>query len=198
MNRQELEHIIAASSKVTQESDFIIIGSQSILGKFPDAPRILRESMECDIYPRNNPAKTDLIDGNIGELTQFHKTFQYHAHGIGPETAILPTGWDTRLIPVQSPATNGATGWCLDPIDLAYSKLAAGRSKDLEFVAQMKRHEIIRPSQIERLIEGTTKPDLKEQLGLRWTLVKTRLREKAQGAIIPPQSRQNPSRGHSI
>ncbi|MGB7838952.1 MAG: hypothetical protein WBL40_12660, partial [Terrimicrobiaceae bacterium] len=30
----------------------IVIGSQSILGKFPDAPRTLRQSMEADFYPK--------------------------------------------------------------------------------------------------------------------------------------------------
>jgi hypothetical protein len=175
MNRQELEHIIAASSKITGEAEFVIIGSQSILGKCPDAPRVLRESMECDIYPKFRPEKSEMIDGAIGELSQFHKTFQYHAHGIGPETAIVPLNWENRLIPVKSPSTNGATGWCLDPHDLAYSKLAAGRPKDLEFVTQMKRHEIIRPSLLERSIEQTLNQELQDLLKMRWSLVKTRL-----------------------
>ena len=51
MNRQELEHIVRAAAGITGETEFIVIGSQSILGKFPDAPRTLRQSMEADIYP---------------------------------------------------------------------------------------------------------------------------------------------------
>ncbi len=37
-------------------------------------------------------AKADLIDGSIGELSPFHETFGYYAHGLGPETAALPAG----------------------------------------------------------------------------------------------------------
>ncbi|HEY5892334.1 MAG TPA: hypothetical protein VIT91_03805 [Chthoniobacterales bacterium] len=51
MNRLELEHIVRAAAGITGKKEFIIVGSQSILGQFPDAPRSLRQSMELDIYP---------------------------------------------------------------------------------------------------------------------------------------------------
>ncbi len=41
MNRAELEHILRACKGTTGETEFIVIGSQSILGKHPDAPRVL-------------------------------------------------------------------------------------------------------------------------------------------------------------
>ncbi len=37
MNRQEFEHVVRAAAGVTGQKEFIVIGSQSILGKFPDA-----------------------------------------------------------------------------------------------------------------------------------------------------------------
>jgi hypothetical protein len=133
MQRSELEHIIRAVSAVTKERDFIIVGSQAILGSKPDAPRTLRRSMEADIYPKDKPELSDLINGNIGELTHFHDTHGYYAHGIEPEVLVLSKGWQERLIPVTNENTQGATGWCLDVHDLAYSKLAAGREKDLSY-----------------------------------------------------------------
>lgn len=93
MNRQELEHIIRAAAGITGENEFIVIGSQSILGKHPDAPRSLRQSMEADIYPRQRPELAELISGAIGEYSSFHNTFKYYADGVGPETALLPAGW---------------------------------------------------------------------------------------------------------
>lgn len=35
MNREDLEHIIRAAADVTNEYEFIIVGSQSILGPIP-------------------------------------------------------------------------------------------------------------------------------------------------------------------
>ena len=63
MNRSELEHLLRASSGHTGERDFIIIGSQAVLGKHPDAPRELRQSMELDIYPRFRPELSEEIEG---------------------------------------------------------------------------------------------------------------------------------------
>ena len=42
MKRSDLEHILRASKGATGEKEFIVIGSQAILGPFPDAPRVLR------------------------------------------------------------------------------------------------------------------------------------------------------------
>jgi hypothetical protein len=37
MKRADLEHILRASKSVTGETEFVIVGSQAILGEFPDA-----------------------------------------------------------------------------------------------------------------------------------------------------------------
>ena len=68
MKRQELEHIVRAAAGITGEKEFIVLGSQSILGKFPDAPHSLRHSMEVDIYPREHPELAELINGCLGEF----------------------------------------------------------------------------------------------------------------------------------
>jgi hypothetical protein len=93
--------------------------------------------MGADVFPKNDPSKSDVIDGAIGEKSLFDETFGYYAHGVGAETAILPEGAYDRLIPVCNENTRSATGWCLEVHDLAISKLVAGREKDLQFVRCM-------------------------------------------------------------
>lgn len=78
--------------------------------------------MEADIHPLQAPELADLIDGAIGELSMFHNKFGYYAQGVGPETAHLPQGWQSRLARLQSAATNGRVAYCLDPVDLFVSK----------------------------------------------------------------------------
>jgi hypothetical protein len=130
----------------------VIIGSQSILGQFPHAPEELLISDKADVYPRNHPERTELIDGSIGELSPFHQTFGYYAQGVGEQTATLPHGWEQRLIPVRNARTRGATGWCLEVHDLAISKYAANREKDREFVRALIRHGLVEhPILLERL-----------------------------------------------
>jgi hypothetical protein len=33
------------------------------------------------------------LDGAIGELSVFHQSFGYYAHGVDDTTATLPAGW---------------------------------------------------------------------------------------------------------
>ena len=140
MTRSELEHLIRAAGAIAEDSEIIVIGSQSILGQFPDAPRALLKSAEADIYPRHHPERADLIDGSIGEGSTFHETFGYYAQGVGEETATLPKGWKARLVRISNANTAGTSGLCLEVHDLAVSKYAAGREKDLEFTRELARH----------------------------------------------------------
>jgi len=137
MTRPQLEHILRAAGAITDEAEIVVLGSQSILGKYPSPPEALCRSIEADAFPLHAPEKADLIDGTIGELSPFHETHGYYAHGITPETTVLAPGWQDRLIPLRTPLTQGVVGLCLAPVDLAISKLAAGREKDVQFVRVM-------------------------------------------------------------
>ena len=145
MTRAQLEHIVRAASANADTNDVVVIGSQAILGSFPDAPAELLESMEADVFPRDKPHDSILIDGGIGELSPFHETFGYYAHGVDETTATLPEGWRKRLVPIRNENTRGATGWCLEVHDLAVSKLIAGRDKDVAFIAALFRHRLASP-----------------------------------------------------
>lgn len=149
MRRQDLEHIIRAAGAIAQVDELVILGSQAILGSYPDAPPELLTSMEADVYPLTQPEKADLIDGSIGEGSLFHAEFGYYAHGVGPETAILPARWRERLVPICNENTCRVTGLCLHPCDLAISKLIAGRDQDLRFVQAFLRHGLVSESALE-------------------------------------------------
>jgi hypothetical protein len=166
MNIKQLEHILRACSSIAGCREIIVIGSQALLASHPDAPEELLRSMEVDCYPLDDPAKADLIDGSIGELSPFHETFGYYAHGIGPETAALPAGWRKRAVRLESENTGGAVGLCLSPEDLAVSKLLAGREKDVEFVRQMLRAGIVTEAAL-RSLAPEMGPDQAALLGMK-------------------------------
>ncbi len=92
--------------------------------------------MEIDLYPENNPAAADLIDGGISELSMFHEAFDYYAHGVGRETAMLPYNWRARVLEVANPVAGTPRAFVLQPTWL-FLKLIAGREKDLGFI---RRH----------------------------------------------------------
>lgn len=148
MRRVELEHVIRAAAEVSEDDEIVVIGSQSILGQFPDPPATLLVSREADVYPRNHPERADEIDGSLGDGSYFDSAFGYYAHAVGPETATLPAGWERRLIAVRNPNTGGATGWCLEIHDLLLSKCVAGRERDWEFVEDALRHRLADPGEL--------------------------------------------------
>lgn len=171
MTREQLEHLLRASAAIlinngsrapTQE--LVVIGSQSILGQYPQAPAELLRSMEADLYPLREPELAVAIDGAIGELSAFHNTYGYYAQGVGPETATLPSRWIDRVIAVQSEATGQAVGLCLEAHDLAISKYVAGREKDLSFTYELARQGITRRSILLERLKNTELTDVIRQL----------------------------------
>jgi hypothetical protein len=152
VNREQLEHVIRAAATISGDSEIVVIGSQAILGRFPDAPPELLVSADVDVYPRNHPERADLIEGSIGELSPFHETYGYYAQGVGERTAVLPEGWESRLVDVPTPAGNGL---CLEPHDLVVSKYVAGREKDREYVRAALRHRLVTPEALMERLAAT-------------------------------------------
>lgn len=169
MTREELEHVIRASGDVTNQYEFVIVGSQSMLGPVPNPEEVFTVSMEVDIYPLQAPELADKIDGAIGEGSQFHRSFGYYAQGVGPKTATLPKDWTQRLHRVQNSNTNGRVGYCLDVLDLFLAKAAAGREKDREFCMALFEYGYVTLAQALTMVP-TMPIDEKEQRTLRATI----------------------------
>ena len=143
MQRPQLEHLIRAAAEITNQYEFVVVGSQSSLGSVDAPPAECVLSMEADIYPLNAPELADLIDGAIGELSMFHDQFGYYAQGVSPRTAQLPLGWFDRVVRLQSAGTNHRVAYCLDPVDLFVSKACAAREKDADFNRALLAHGIV-------------------------------------------------------
>lgn len=169
MNRAELEHAIRAACDVAEETEVYVLGSQAILGEHPDAPEGLRQSAEVDVTPKHHPERADAIDGALGELSRFHRSFGFYVHGITLDAVTLPEGWRERTVRVQNENTYGFTGLCLEAHDLAASKLVAFRDKDRDFVRILLREAMISAETLLQRIDtlATVSEDVRERL-TRW------------------------------
>ncbi|MGD1057066.1 MAG: hypothetical protein ABR992_06575 [Solirubrobacteraceae bacterium] len=67
MEPAQFQHVVAAAANVTGQEEFVVIGSQAILGSVDDPPASMLVSLEADIYPLHDPASADLIDGALGD-----------------------------------------------------------------------------------------------------------------------------------
>jgi hypothetical protein len=157
VKRKEFEHAVRAAGAVLGVDELLVIGSQALHASMPgDLPEEATRSVEVDVAVRGDieGRMADLLDGSIGEASMFHATFGYYAQGVVESTAVLPRGWERRLVRFETPATNGVVAWCLEVHDLWISKAAAGRPKDAEFCRALAKAGMIdRQTLLKRLAD---------------------------------------------
>jgi hypothetical protein len=154
MKKQQVDHVLRAAGRITGEKRFIIIGSQALHGTLADIADSIVRSVEVDLLARSRPDRTEWLVA-IGAHSPFHEQFGYYADPVSEDTATLPRGWKGRLVKLPPGDTEGVLGLCLDPRDLAISKYAAFREKDLLFNRELARRGILSEDQLLRLLEQT-------------------------------------------
>lgn len=154
MKKQQVDHVLRAAGELTREKQFVIIGSQSLHGKYPDPADDIVRSIEVDLIAKNHPDRTEWLN-LIGQDSRFHETHGYYADPADENTATLPKGWKARLINLPPGDTRGVSALCLDPHDLAIAKYVARREKDLVFTRALAARGIVQKPQLLALLAKT-------------------------------------------
>src|SRR5207237_8943886 len=127
MKKQQVDDVLRAAGRITGEKQFIIIGSQSLHGKYPDVPDEILTSFEVDLIASKNADRTAWLNV-IGVDSPFPESLGYYAAPVADATATLPTGWKGRLVNLPPGATDGAKALCLEPHDPAMTDDATSRA----------------------------------------------------------------------
>jgi hypothetical protein len=154
MKKHQLDHVLRAAGRITGEKQFVIIGSQSLHGKFPDLPDEIVQSAEVDLIAKGKVERTEWLNA-IGQDSPFHEEFGYYADPVEEGTAVLPAGWKGRLINLAPGDTDGVRGLCLDPHDLVIAKYAARREKDRSFNHALARRKMVSRERLLELLDKT-------------------------------------------
>jgi hypothetical protein len=176
MKKREIDHVLRAAGRITGEKQFIIIGSQSLHGKYPDLPDDIVKSVEVDLLASKKPGRTEWL-GAIGVYSPFHESYGYYADPVDDKTAILPKGWKGRLVNLSPGDTEGVKGLCLEPHDLAIAKYAASREKDLIFNRELARRGLLSEARLLALLDQTpidegARERIRGQIGKDFSAVK--------------------------
>jgi hypothetical protein len=155
MKKRQLDHALRAAGNTTGEKQFVVIGSQSLHGKYPDIADEILTSFEVDLIATENTDRTQWLNV-IGIDSPFHETYGYYVDPVDAKTAILPKGWKGRLVNLPPGDTGGVKGLCLEPHDLAIAKYAASREKDLIFTRELARRGITSEARLLSLLERTS------------------------------------------
>lgn len=154
MKKQQVDHVLRAAGQITGETQFVIIGSQSLHGKYPDMADEIVMSAEVDLIAAKNPQLMELLN-EIGVDSLFHQNHGYYADPVDATTAILPKGWKGRLVNLPQGDTAGVKGLCLDPHDLAITKYVARRQKDILFTRELARRSLVSRDRLLALLDQT-------------------------------------------
>ena len=175
MKKQHVDHVLRSAGAITGAKEFIILGSQSLHGTYPDLPDEIVRSIEVDLIARDQRERTEWLNA-IGVDSPFHEQFGYYADPVDESTSVLPKGWKNRLVPLSPGDAQNVRGLCLDPHDLAISKYVARREKDVQFTRELVRRGLLDKTKLISLLEVT--PVDKE--------TKTRIRNHVEVDFAPP------------
>ncbi len=140
----DLKRAVRSLARHFKTDSVIIIGSQSVLVGWPDAPTAMRLSEEIDAYPGNakeweatNPGfeASEEIHALFGIGSAFHDAYGFYIDGVDEDTAKLPPGWEDRatIATVEDgPHRIHAIAPCLE--DLVVSKLHRLSDKDRDYI----------------------------------------------------------------
>jgi Nucleotidyltransferase of unknown function (DUF6036) len=176
VRREDFDHLLAAAAETTGHDEFVVIGSQAIHGTVAQPPDSLLVSIEADIYPLRAPDAAEAVDGALGDGSQFQRTFGFYAHGVGPETAKAPRGWQKRLVKREIPrrvaSTRTPVAWCLELHDLVLSKCVAGRERDWEYAAEALKAGLVDPDTLlSRIRDLPVEPSAREHIATMLTAI---------------------------
>lgn len=147
---KDLEATAKAVAGLFDSDTVVVVGSQSILVGWPDAPMKMRDSPEIDAYAGNFrawqarqanagitpvPVASEDIHGLLGDGSNFHLKHGFYVDGVDDTTAPLPKGWQRRatykevkdgekVITVVAPC----------PTDIVVSKAGRLAEKDIEYI----------------------------------------------------------------
>lgn len=154
MNSGALFGLLAEAQKLCGHSEYVVMGSLSVLGlaAVTAIPRDMTMSIDADCYALRDPDRTYDLQSALGEGSDFHKEHGIYLDPVNPHLPTLPAEWERRLIQVSK---EGVTAHFLEPNDAAVSKLARGEPRDIRWVAAGVRANIISLPMVRMRMEST-------------------------------------------
>jgi hypothetical protein len=130
-----------------------LMGSGSVAAIHSDIPAALRNSRDVDVVPIGVPVlQIDalIMERELGEDSVFASEHMFFVDYVTPDLLrCTPPGWQDRVTILN--LAPGLNGHCLDPHDVAYNKLWAGRPKDIIWVHGLLGTGIITRMRLEEL-----------------------------------------------
>ena len=142
MNIEVLFALLSAAKRICGHSDYVVVGSLSVLGvsDLTAIPADMTMSIDADCYTLSDPGRALGLQAELGEGSPFHRSHGMFLDPVNPKLPTLPDDWESRLIRRER---QGVVALFLEPHDAAVSKLARGEPRDFRWVVAGARGNIL-------------------------------------------------------
>lgn len=175
MNVEALFALLHAAKRLCGHSQYVVIGSLSVLGVSDVAaiPGDMTMSIDADCYTLLEPGRALDLQADLGEGSLYHVAHGIYLDPVNPHLPTLPPGWQDRLIQMER---DGVVAWFLEPHDAAVSKLTRGEERDVRWVVAGARGNILSLATVAIRMKTTSFLDEGEQTAALTLLDKVRAR----------------------
>lgn len=135
MDLSHLQALFLEARRLTGHTEFVVVGSLSILGvvqRASEIPERMLMSIDVDCYTKEDPGRIFELEEKLGEGSRFEEENGYYLDPAAPQLPTLPAQWGYRLIKVE--LEEQINIYFLDPNDAAVSKYARCDVRDREWI----------------------------------------------------------------
>jgi hypothetical protein len=152
---EDLRKLFESAKGLTNHTEFVVVGSNSVLGVPRDRalPPRMTMSIDVDAYTKSDPGRIFDLEKHLGQGSPFELENGYYLDPIAPNLPTLPEGWESRLFKVKF--DGHLVVYFLDPNDAAVSKYARCEPRDREWLQAGLAAGILSPAVIEYRMRET-------------------------------------------
>ena len=163
MDVGDLQKLFARAMDLADHAEFVVVGSNSVLGVPRDRelpPRMVM-SIDVDAYTKDDPGRIFDLEKELGQGSPFEMENGYYLDPVSPTLPTLPEGWESRLFKVKF--DGGLVVHFLDPNDAAVSKYARCEPRDREWLQAGLAGGVLSAAIIEYRMQETVFADEEER-----------------------------------
>lgn len=160
---KDLEKLFTRARELSNHTEFVVVGSNSVLGVPLDRklPPRMTMSNDVDAYTRNDPGHVFSLESQLGQGSPFELENGFYLDPVSPSLPTLPDGWESRLFKVEM--KGDVILHFLDPNDAAVSKYARCEPRDREWLRAGLAAGILSPAVIAYRMRETVFADDNER-----------------------------------
>jgi len=175
----DLCRLFARARELCGETDYVVMGSLSVLGCEGEVPPRMAASIDVDAFTKSDPERVFDLDASLGQGSPFEAEHGYYLDPISPRVATLPDEWEARLVRRQ--LEPDLVAWFLEPNDAAVSKYARLEPRDREWIRPGLRAAVLSFPILDRRFAETVFLDAAEAARAREALEEDRRWMKGRG-----------------